>query len=495
MIKRISAFLDKHSEHPLLLGFICGLYPFLFYYSNNYSSINSGEHLRFFILVFLGIPILVFTGSYFFFRLFPRFKKYEDKVRFILIIMVAACLMSQAIKLKLMKKVLTVILMITVFLAWKYAETYKKVLMLILIMAVIPLFKNIVHLYEHSGRIAWMEYPNDFSDLKLVHRPNIYILQPDGYVAQTVMQGAYYDYESVIYDWLDARDFKLYDDFRSNYPASLTSNASMFAMKQHYFGDSMFPTLESSKTRDVICGDNPVVQTLKANGYYTFFIGEAEYFMQNRAVQEYDYYHIPFDTIPYFSNDERIKNDVAIDFKKAFEKGLSIDQPKFFFVERVLPHHVHFLNVDDRISADREEYIENVQSSDIWIKETVQMIEERDSNALIVVLADHGGWAGNDGFNEMYSTQDPVKITSIYSTLAAIKWNGLEASTYDEQLHSNVNVFRVLLAALSENTTLLQHMEDDSSYNLNNTGFFRNKVVKVIDDAGSIVYEKHKKKR
>jgi len=491
----MSTFLDKYSKHPVLLGLICGLYPFLFYYSNNYSSINSGEHLRFFTMVFLGIPILVFMGSFFFFKLFPKFRKYEDKVRFILIIMVTACLMSQAIKLKMMKKVLTVILLITVFLAWKYASEYKKVLILIAIMAIIPLFKNIVHLYEHSGRIAWMEYPDDFSDLKLRHTPNIYILQPDGYVAQSVMQGEYYHYESDIYEWLADRDFKLYDDFRSNYPASLTSNASMFAMKQHYFGDSMFPTLESSKTRDVICGDNAVIQTLKANGYYTLFIGEAEYFMQNRAVQEYDHYHIPFDTIPYFSNDERIKNDVAVDFKKAFEKGQAITQPKFFFIERVLPHHVHFLRTDDRITADREEYLENLQSSNVWIKETVGMIEEEDANALIVVLADHGGWAGIDGFEEMYSTQEPSKIKSIYSTLAAIKWNGLSEAPYDEQLHSNVNIFRVLLAALSENKNLLQHMEDDSSYNLDNTGFFRNRVVKVIDDAGNIVYERHKNKR
>ena len=109
MIKKISTFFDAHSKNPVLLGLICGIYPFLFYYSNNYSSINSGEHLRFFILVFLGIPVIVFTTSHFFFKMFPQFKKYEDKVRFILIIMVTACLMSQAIKLKMMKKVLAVI--------------------------------------------------------------------------------------------------------------------------------------------------------------------------------------------------------------------------------------------------------------------------------------------------------------------------------------------------------------------------------------------------
>ena len=486
-MKGVIAFLSRHSKHPLILGLVCGGYPLLFYYSNNFSSINSWEHLRYFTLVFLGIPILVFTAAHFFFKWFPRFAKYEEKVRFILIIMTTACLMSQAIHLKMMKKALAVLLLIAVLLALKYAKTYKKILVLIAIMAMIPFFKNMVNVYEHSGRIAWMEFPKDIEGLQLKHKPNIYIVQPDGYVSQQVMRGTHYKYESAIYEWLTDRDFKIYDDFRSNYPASLTSNASMFAMKQHYFGNSLFPTLESSKTRDVICGANPVVQTLKANGYYTFFLGEAEYFMQNRAVKAYDHYHIPFDTIPYFSNDERIKNDVAIDFKKALDK--EVPDPKFFFVERVLPHHVHFLNVDDRLTADREEYIENVEKSNLWIKNTVTQIEEKDPNALIVVLADHGGWAGNDGFNEMYSTQDEIKIHSIYSTLAAIKWNGLPAEEYDQTLHSNVNVFRVLLAALSENKNLLDNMEDDSSYNLNNTGFFRNKVVKVINDQGEAVYE------
>lgn len=489
-MKGLVEFLSKHAKNPILLGLVCGLYPMLFYYSNNYSSINSGEHLRYFSLIFLGIPIAVFTASHFFFKLFPRYAKYEDKVRFVLIIMVTACLLSQAIKLKMMKKILAVILVIAVFLSFRIAAAYKKVLILICIMAVIPLFKNVVHLYEHSGRIAWMEFPDDIHDIKLKHTPNIYVLQPDGYVAQSVMRGEHYRYESKMYDWLTAHDFKIYDNFRSNYPASLTSNASMFAMKQHYFGNSLFPTLESSKTRDVICGANPVIETLKDNGYYTFFIGEAEYFMQNRAVKAYDYYHIPFDTIPYFSGDEEIKNDVLADFKKALHKD--VQQPKFFFVERCLPHHVHFLQAEDRITADREEYLENISQSDIWIKNTVTAIEAKDPNALIVILADHGGWAGNDGFKEMYSTQEESKVISIFSTLAAIKWNGLPAEAYDKDLHSNVNVFRVLLSALSENKTLLLNMEDDSSYNLNNTGFFGNKVVKVINDDGEVVYEDYK---
>lgn len=476
--------------HNIFLGVICGSYPLLFYYSNNYSSINSVDHIQYFLLVFIGIPVAVFLILELFFCVFPKYQPYKNQVRFVAILIVTGCLLSQAAYLKMMKKMLTVLLFVALFLARKKGNEYRKLLVLIGIMAMGPLLKNVIHIYEHNFKVSWMETPTDIKGLQLLHKPNIYVLQPDGYVAQNVLEGKYYNSSSDIYSWLGKKGFKVYPNFRSNYPASLTSNASMFAMQQHYFGNSMLPTLESSKTRDVIQGKNPLIAVLKANGYHTSFIGQCEYFLQNRAVKAYHHYHIPYDTIPYFSNDERIKNDVTTDFKKAFDIEVKPNQPRFFFVERVLPHHVHFLKTENRIEADRLEYLENLEKSNNWIKETINYIKQNDTNALIVLLADHGGWAGNDGFEEMYSTKDPIKINSIFSTLAAIDWHGLDNEQFDTNLVSNVNVFRVLLAVLSENKKLLDNLEDDSSYNLR-SGLLSNSVVKVIDDQGNVVYLPH----
>jgi len=101
-------------------------------------------------------------------------------------------------------------------------------------------------------------------------------------------------------------------------------------------------------------------------------------------------------------------------------------------------------------------------------------------------LADHGGWVGLGSYPEMFSTEDPQQIRSIYSTLAAIKWNGHLKEGMDTKLRSNVNIFRVLFSVLSENPEYLKYLEDDSSYNLQN-GTFSKSVRAVIDDSGKVI--------
>ena len=410
------SLLSRWSENGWFLGAVCGFYVLLFYYANNYSSINSWQHLSFFTAFFIGIPVLYFLVLDVLFTKLPKLKKYHIQARFVSIIIVTATLLSWAMKLRLLKKILLVVLILAIIISFKAAKDYKKLIPLILVVACIPLFKNLIHIYEHKSDDAWREYPLDVAEVTLKHTPNIYVIQPDGYVSQSVLEQPPYEMESPIYDWLRSQNFKVYDDFRSNYPASLASNASMFAMQQHRFGDMLFPTLEVPNARVVIQGDNPVISTLARNGYKTHFIVEDEYFQQNRAKENgYDYHNIPFDTIPYFSDDDIIEKDVIQDFKKAL--ALQTDVPSFYFIERVLPHHVHFIN-ENRIAADKAWYAERIKQSDVFIKETVGLIKDKDPEAIIVVLADHGGWVGIDGFEEMYTTDDPNKIASIYSTLS-----------------------------------------------------------------------------
>jgi hypothetical protein len=86
----------------------------------------------------------------------------------------------------------------------------------------------------------------------------------------------------------------------------------------------------------------------------------------------------------------------------------------------------------------------------------------------------------------MFSTNDPQQIRSIYSTLAAIKWNGHLKEGMDDELNSNVNIFRVLFSILSNNPEYLKYLEDDSSYNLQN-GAFSKSAKAVIDDSGQVI--------
>jgi len=139
------------------------------------------------------------------------------------------------------------------------------------------------------------------------------------------------------------------------------------------------------------------------------------------------------------------------------------------------------------------QYIEKIEEVNVWLKETIHMIETADPNALIVILADHGGWVGMTSYPDMFTTEDEDKINSIFSNIAAIKWNGYLQEGYDDELRSNVNLFRVLFANLAKNDSYLQQMEDNSSYNLHRENSFRNSVYKVLDDQGNVTFTPYKK--
>jgi uncharacterized membrane protein len=83
----------KGNFNPLLTGLICGFYPLVFYFSNNFSAINSWEHLGFFLLFFIGIPIVVFTLASLAFKYSETLSKYKTHILFVLIIIIVATLM------------------------------------------------------------------------------------------------------------------------------------------------------------------------------------------------------------------------------------------------------------------------------------------------------------------------------------------------------------------------------------------------------------------
>uniref|UniRef100_UPI00404A2D95 hypothetical protein n=1 Tax=Gelidibacter sp. TaxID=2018083 RepID=UPI00404A2D95 len=333
--------------------------------------------------------------------------------------------------------------------------------------------------------MLWTVTPDKIENTLFINKPNIYIIQPDGYVAQNVLENEPYNYSSDLYDWLNQSSFKIYHDFRSNYPASLTSNASMFAMKQHYFNDAIFPTFELPNARGIITGNNSAIATLKHNDYKTYFVVEDEYFQQNRNPLIYDYYNINLDEIPFFSNDNNVKKVVFNDLKKAMND--KTNQTKFFFIEKLLPHHIHFKK---SLEKDRNQYINRIDSVNVWLKKTVDYVIENDEKSLIIILADHGGWLGVKHYDDMFTTTEVSKIKSIYSTIAAIRWNGYLMEGYDTNLKTNVNLFRVLFSSLSENSSHLKYLENDSSYNLHKENFFYNSVYQVIDNNGNVNFEK-----
>ena len=117
----------------------------------------------------------------------------------------------------------------------------------------------------------------------------------------------------------------------------------------------------------------------------------------------------------------------------------------------------------------------------------IDYIEKHDNNSVIIILADHGGWVGLKSFNHLFSGGEPEIVSSIFSNIAAIKWNGHLEQGYDEDLRTNVNIFRTLFSVLSKDPKYLDYLEDDSSYNLKLNSFGFKSVSKLINDEGDIL--------
>ncbi|AWI27019.1 hypothetical protein [Flavobacterium pallidum] len=478
--KSIKEFVNSDKDYPVLTGFLAGFYPLLFFYDANYESINSIQHLAFFAGLFLILPSLSVYAAYKLVSRFSKTKPYKRHLLFILVIEIAAAFLSQVQYLTLKKKILLALLIVLVLLSKKLHDHYKKVLVFMMLLCIFPAV-NVVNTFLSKQFVdtkAWMRQPDHVKNVKFVQKPNVYFIEPDGYTGSDAMADVPYKYHDTMYDYLKLQSFTVYEKTISNYPASLASNASMLGMKHHYLGKILSSPFEMQDARNIISADNPVVEIFRKNDYKTFFIVEDEYFQKNFSRGQYDYYNIQNSEIPFFSDDNSVKKDVYRDLEKCIAAERNSAQPKFYFVEKLLPHHIAFDG--SGVANERKSYLDDIETCNKWLKKTISMIGKNDPNAIILIVGDHGGWVGIENNRQMFSTKDPKLLRSIFSNLIAIKWHDKAHVKYDAKLRSNVNIFRVLFACLGQDATLLQNLQPDEAYHIRQHSFSK-KPEKVLE--------------
>ena len=116
-------------------------------------------------------------------------------------------------------------------------------------------------------------------------------------------------------------------------------------------------------------------------------------------------------------------------------------------------------------------------------------IIKADPEAMIIIGADHGGFAGFDYMSRAFETRtaNPLLVRSIFGAQLAIKWNK-PPEDYDRSLNSSVNLFRVVFASLANNKKYLEGIQDNSSYITLESpkGLYR-----YIDNSGNTIFEKY----
>ncbi len=486
----VRKFLDSDKSFPLLTGLAAGLYPMLFYYSNNFNLINSWGHFRYFMVMFLLLPTF---GLFLIHKLTkgPKFDRYRKYLLPFLNLFVFLFLMKVCLYGGLQKKMILVIGVVSVAYAYFLYKHYKKAVVFQLLLALIGVytFTNTM-ISQLNFSDEWKQPVDDIAGVKLSSKPNIYYIQPDGYVNFSELKKGYYQYKDSTFEYyLSENGFTNYADFLTNYASTLSSNSSAFMMKHHYYNNGLSFS-EGIDARETIISDNTVLTILKNNGYKTHFISEAPYLMVNRPEMGYDYTNFSYDEISYLSTGFREKGDVVEDLSVTLL--LDRDRPKFYFIEFFNPGHiVGSKEKSDGKEAQRKLWLESLERANDKLKLLISDILENDPDALILMMGDHGGFVGMDYTHQIYvKTQERDIVHSIFSSQLSIRWpEGLQPKE-NLGFRSSVNVFRILFAHLSGETKYLENLQPDESYVIINEGAPKG-IYKYIDDAGNIVFEKH----
>ncbi len=488
----IIKFINSKKQHPIIAAIAAGLYPLLYYYNTNFTLVNSWAQLVFFLICFIIIPVLLFTLTYTFIKKFDKKSKYVFYLIPILNLVTFTffvILSTYGFK----NKLLVLPLLLSFFLATIVKNHINKIIVFQYMLAffvLIQLFPDFYKAVTYSAK--WQEQPDDIENVVFKKTPNVYIIQPDGYANFSELKKGYYNYNNSEFEnFLRKEKFKLYNAYRSNYVSTLSSNSSMFSMKHHYYNNTKANSKELFNAREVIVGNNPVVSIFKKNDYKSFLLLERPYLLVNRPTVSYDYCNIKFKEISFLARGFEIKKEIISELKQSILENTSTNN--FYFIGLMRPSHISVQkNVSKGVKKEREDYLKDLEKANQSLKEIVKIIKEKDSNSLIVIVADHGGFIGlNYSLETEIKQTDRDLIYSVFTSALAIKWPE-DAPHFDEKLNTSVNLFRVLFSYLSENVTFLNYLEDNKSFALIKQGAPYG-VYEYIDENGSIVFNKQEK--
>ncbi|MBU2939663.1 sulfatase-like hydrolase/transferase [Lacinutrix sp. C3R15] len=493
MQNKVITFLTSKKDFPVLAAIAVGLYPLLYYYDLNFALINSKSQFVFFVCSYIIIPLIAFCSLHFLSKKINFSAKAKAvlstifSITFFLVFIVITLFGFNFIKLLLA----LVIGLLLGFILYKHRN---KVILFQLILAFLILPKLIPDIYrEVFYSDAWMQQPDAIEQTVFKKKPNVYVIQPDGYVNFSELNNRLYNFDNHIFEgFLKENKFTFYPKYRSNYTSTLSSNSSLFGMKHHYYGNSTLGINPSHNSRNEIVEDNPVLRTFKNNNYKTFLLLQTPYLLVNRPKIDFDFCNISLDEVSYIARGFSKDKDLSKDVKTAIQENKNTSN--FFFIESMLPSHIiTHDNPNNNIEKERELYLKRLQKANIWLTDLITYISNEDKDAIVLIVSDHGGYVGLSSMlqNEAKQTDRDI-VYSMFSAALAIKWNDTTPE-FDSELQSSVNLFRTLFSYLSEDDSLLKNLQPNESF----TVIRRNNpkgVFKLIDEEGAVVYKALKNK-
>ena len=485
----LKRFLNSEKDYPLVAGLAASLYPTLYYYSNNFSMLDTWVHFIYLMGMFVCVPVAIFYVLHKISQL-AVFSKYKKYVIPFLSVFVFFFILKTLLYVPIERKLIAYSIAAGALFAYFLHKHVKKLIVLQFLMAIVAFFVLTKELYNRlTYDDSWKEQPDDIEQVVFQKKPNVYFFEPDGYVGFQQLKEPPYSFDNSSFEgFLSENSFKTYPDFRTNYITTQASNGATFTMKHHYY-DFNLELEEVEKASEIIITDNPVLNIFKNNGYETYFVSSSRYFMLNRPELGYHHTNIDYDNIKYLHKGMGEREPVVEPFLNFLNDG--IDKPKFFFVQFLFPWHVSSLeHLSGGVEEEREKYLDRLDEANTMLTTMISAVLEKDPDALILIMADHGGYVGLRYTRECYApVEEPALINSILKSNLTIRWPGNEIPTFDDKMDSPVNVFRILFSHLSGNDAYAENIQPDESFIIHKKEVEPG-VYQYYNDAGELMFKK-----
>ena len=501
--------LNRVLDSVFILAFLVGFYPAIFFISNNWFFVGALQS----VLLLIAVPLSAFVALTILHFILSRTRLSRDTQSGLLII-VAVLLLTSFMKVTLdelqktfpavdirlaiflvVSLVIVALLVLSRRLAGLHLNLVRfgNVFLMFLSAAALAnlAFSLVANFDKFSAETAHVTAAGAAKQDSAIYRqvkfrstPDIYLIVPDSYPSNPILQRFFGTDNREFTHRLESAGFTVYDDYFSSYPYSMESMHSMLAMQHNYFANSIGN--DSINLREIIGGNgNAVVNILRQNGYRSIYLHDSDYLVHN---------HCRITAcLPQWSELKALKDNA----KEFFDLRLPIPDSDYAVNDAMRAQiastdagsktfvYKHFMDAHSNVKSYkkryrrllpkfRREYPARIDKVNDIILEEVEQILARDPAALIIVVGDHGTWAGADRSRSGLKADETRDKLDVF---LAIRWGQDYDGRYDDRIRTSVNLFRFIFAYLGQDEKILTTLKEDDGYVK-----YKGKVWKVVGD-------------
>ena len=492
--------------YKILMPMLAGLYPALFFVSNNSQIFSLWQNIVLLIfapvisIAVCSLSVYVLLNIYKFilkalgFNDNDRFSESRNNVSnvistnislFICFYLLWSTLVSFGLSwVPLFLGVSAAAVIISFIVYKKGLKPFINTLFVLTIISTIQLSINVINNQKMLiDDVVSQDSTEIYEKLRFKKKPNVYLVIAESYPNKAALKEVYGIDNSSFYEKMRALGFAINHNYFSNYNHTLASLPSLFSMEHHY-GLISVGNLDSTGGRKVLelTSYNPVVSVFQNNGYIINYLhfgavliprgAKADFVFPSPSVfrgLEVFLTHQKLSDPSMFGNRQRPSLGL---FSQILDGFVSDGEPSFNFIYYNRPGHSpqlkkRRLKDNHMLNAFRNSYVNTIRKENGNYIPFLKSIIESDKNSILIVVGDHGSWGYRSGEDVNGKTIPySLYILDRFGILAGIYSRSKELSDLmnNGTIKSHVNLFKYLFAFLSEDDKVLETLNPDDSF-------------------------------